>query len=60
MKNKYNILILCTLALLFSSNVKAQDQELSTLGKKFWLTFMENIGTGTTIYQYKVVISGNR
>ena len=60
MKNKYNILVLCILALFFSSNVRAQDQELSTLGKRFWLTFMENIGTGTTIYQYKVVISGNK
>lgn len=38
----------------------SQDGELSTEGKLFWLTFMENIGTGTTIYQYKVVISGNK
>lgn len=60
MKNKYNFLVLCILALFFSSNVKAQDQELSTLGKRFWMTFMENTGTGTTVYELKIVISGNK
>jgi gliding motility-associated-like protein len=38
----------------------SQDEELSTEGKRFWLTFMENIGTGSTINQFKVVISGNK
>ena len=35
-------------------------QELSTLGKTFWLTFMETIGNPETPHQLKVVISCNK
>ncbi len=35
-------------------------QELSTLGKKFWLTFMESIGTPNNPNELKIVISGKK
>lgn len=38
----------------------AQSQELSTLGKTFWMTFMESIGTPDNPVQLKVVISCNK
>jgi gliding motility-associated-like protein len=49
--------------LLFSSAIRSQ--ELSTLGKSFWVTFMENYGgTGgcsdNSIPQLKIVISCNK
>jgi len=39
--------------------VKAQDAELSTQGKVFWLTFMENIQASGAV-ELKIVISGNK
>ena len=38
----------------------AQSQELSTLGKTFWMTFMESIGTPNNAPQLKIVISCNK
>lgn len=60
MKKALQILGLLTIITFSSSSIFAQETELSTLGKKFWLTFMENTGTGTTIYELKIVISGNK
>ncbi len=38
----------------------AQSQELTTLGKTFWMTFMESIGTPDNAPQLKIVISCNK
>ncbi len=53
----YKILIL-TLLIGVTSNTKAQ--ELSTLGKTFWMTFMESIGTPNNAPELKIVISCNK
>ncbi len=52
---KYFILFV---SLFIYSNAKAQ--ELSTLGKTFWMTFMESIGTPDNPVELKIVVSSNR
>ena len=40
--------------------LSSQAQELSTLGKTFWMTFMESIGAPDNAPQLKIVISCNK
>ncbi len=44
--------------LLLTSISNSRAQELSTLGKTFWMTFMESIGTPDNPVQLKIVLSG--
>jgi gliding motility-associated-like protein len=60
LKNVSKILVLLIVLFGTIKHSIAQDPDLSTLGTKFWLTFMENIGAGNTVFELKVVVSCNR
>lgn len=58
MKSSFIRLLVPLVAIL--SPLVGHSQELSTLGKTFWLTFMETIGNPESPHQLKIVVSSNK
>lgn len=51
--------LIIPLVLIFAP-LTAKSQELSTLGKTFWMTFMETIGNPESPHQLKIVVSSSK
>jgi hypothetical protein len=60
LKKVFKIVIIALAIIRINTPIRAQDPDLSTLGTKFWLTFMENIPAGNNVFELKVVISGKK